>query len=161
MAMQFSGHLGRAAADLVDGRLAPAAEERAWHHVLSCPGCRRLVELEGWAKSQLSALRAPSPYDAPRPGDVPVELIGALRQLDDLDEWIDDEPRSRVVSRKATLAVVGAGSLGAAVLGLATLSSPPALPGEPTKAPASIRSAVPGPTGQGVTDNDRLRRTTR
>ena len=34
-------------------RPAPPAEaERAWAHVLACPGCRDLVEREGWVKTQ-------------------------------------------------------------------------------------------------------------
>ena len=54
--LSLSGHIGSKVSALVDGQLAPAEEERAWSHVLTCPGCRRLVEHEGWTKRQLGAL---------------------------------------------------------------------------------------------------------
>ena len=46
--LSLSGHIGAKASALVDGQLSPAEEERAWSHVLTCPGCRRRVEREGW-----------------------------------------------------------------------------------------------------------------
>ena len=50
------GHLGDRAAALVDGQLPRDQEERAWQHVLCCPGCRRLVEDQVAAKSLLGGL---------------------------------------------------------------------------------------------------------
>ena len=51
--LSLSGHIGSKVSALVDGQLPPSEEERAWSHVLTCPGCRRLVEHEGWTKRQL------------------------------------------------------------------------------------------------------------
>lgn len=48
------GHLGSRVAALVDGRLSPAEEERAWAHVHQCLQCRDLVAREGWIKTQLA-----------------------------------------------------------------------------------------------------------
>lgn len=50
------GHLGSRVSALLDGRLPPADEERAWEHVHLCHPCRDAVEREGWVKTQLAQL---------------------------------------------------------------------------------------------------------
>lgn len=141
--MSLSGHIGSLAADLVDCRLPAHVEERAWQHVFTCAGCRQRVESEGWAKQQLTALGAAQP--------TPESLMGSLRQLEDLDSWLDREPISaRTVLVRASVALAGAGSLGVAVLAWASLSAPPTVTGETTHVPASIHSGLPSPVGDPV-----------
>lgn len=143
MILNLGGHIGSSVSALVDGQLSAEDEERAWGHVLTCPGCRRLVAREGWTKSRLTTLATPGAVPAP------TRLLGALY---DVDAWaVVDELERRSNRRRATVALVGAGSVGAAVLGLMALTAPPAglgeVPGGP--APAVIRSEVAG-TGQGA-----------
>lgn len=59
------GHLGSRVAALVDGRLSPAEEERAWAHVHRCPQCRDLVTREGWIKTQLAGWSTASCPESP------------------------------------------------------------------------------------------------
>lgn len=123
---RLGGHLGSAVSALVDGQLDEATAERAWRHVLDCPPCRRLVEREGWVKRQLAQVAgAPAPHELP-----PDRLLGSLYQLEPGavdDAWaaveeIEARGRGR---RRAGLALVGAGSVSAAVLGLSALSGAP------------------------------------
>jgi anti-sigma factor RsiW len=130
--LKLHGHIGSTASALVDGQLSPAEEERAWRHVLGCPGCRRLVEKEGWVKQRLAGLASPGTYAAP------AGLMGALY---DVDAWATvDEIERRSTRRRATTALVGAGSVGIAVMAMMTVTSPPAGLGEVpgTRAPAMI-----------------------
>lgn len=134
MILKLHGHIGSTASALVDGQLSPAEEERAWKHVLGCPGCRRLVEREGWLKQRLAGLAAPGSF-APPP-----RLMGSLY---DVDAWATvDEIERRSTRRRATTALVGAGSVGFAVMALMTVTSPPAGRGEipGNQAPAMIGS---------------------
>ena len=101
--LSLSGHIGPKASALVDGQLSPSEEERAWSHVLTCPGCRRLVEHEGWTKRQLGALGGPS-EDAVDPSP---QLLGSLYAVDAWATVDAIEKRSR--RRRTTAAVVGGG----------------------------------------------------
>lgn len=137
----LSGHIGTRTSALVDGQLSPAEEERAWSHVLTCPGCRRLVEHEGWVKRQLGSLSDPEASD-PRP-----QLLGSLYAVDAWAAADRIEQHSR--RRRTIVAMVGGGAVGACVLGLLTLTG--GIPGRdvPTRpSPAVIRD-VPtrGPAG--------------
>jgi anti-sigma factor RsiW len=108
--LSLSGHIGAKASALVDGQLSPAEEERAWSHVLTCPGCRRLVEREGWVKRQLGSL------SAPEAADPPPQLLGSLYAVDAwaaVDEIEHDSRR-----RRTAVVLVGGGAVGACVLGL-------------------------------------------
>lgn len=131
----LSGHIGPSVSALVDGQLSAADEERVWSHVLVCPGCRRLVEREGWTKSRLRGLSVGDASQAPS------ELVGSLY---DLDAWsavarIEQESRRR----RTAVALVGAGSVGAAVLGIVAATTPPAGRDEiPGPSPAVIRSGT-------------------
>jgi anti-sigma factor RsiW len=119
----LSGHLGSSVSALVDGQLDAEATERAWQHVGQCQPCRRLVEHEGWVKRQLAQI-ADTPC-AEAPSD---RFLGSLLDLDPTavawaeTQEIEDRSRTR---RRAGIALVGAGSVSAAVLGLSTLSGAP------------------------------------
>jgi hypothetical protein len=130
MIIKLHGHIGSSASALVDGQLTKAEEERAWNHVLGCAGCRRLVEREGWIKQRLAGLAGPVAMAAP---------AGLLGSLYDVDAWAEvDEIERRSTRRRATVALVGAGSVGVAVLALMTATTPPAgrgeVPGRPSPA---------------------------
>jgi len=161
----LSGHLsGPTASALVDGQLGADASERAWDHVLHCPSCRRLVEREGWVKRQVSAMAArPLPEE-----QAPERLLGSLYDLrpdaetsrESLDAWsaveaLEQRGRTR---RRAGLALAGAGSVSAAVLGISALSGAPlGIGSAPSNTPATTLSrgsattspnrAVVAPTG--------------
>lgn len=135
--IQLNGHIGAGVSALVDGQLSPEEEERAWSHVLGCPGCRRRVEAEGWTKTQLRTF-------GPAPRTAPDSLVGALY---DVEAWAQVDEIERASRRRFTAtALVGAGTLGAAVLGIFALTSPPAglgeVPGTPS--PATIHSEQVG-----------------
>jgi anti-sigma factor RsiW len=147
--LKLHGHIGSTASALVDGQLSPAAEERAWKHVLGCPGCRRLVEREGWVKQRLAGLNA-----APGSFVAPPSLMGSLY---DVDAWATvDEIERRSTRRRTTTALVGAGSVGLAVIAVMAVTSPPAGLGEVpgNQAPARIdnpTAPVRDDPGTGVT----------
>ncbi|RNL66190.1 zf-HC2 domain-containing protein [Nocardioides marmoriginsengisoli] len=138
MILKLHGHIGSSASALVDGQLSAAEEERAWSHILGCPGCRRLVEREGWIKQRLAGLGAgPSQVAAP---------AGLLGTLYDVDAWAAvDEIERRSTRRRAAVAVAGASSVGIAVIALMTVTAPPVsrgeVPGQPS--PAMIGNGVP------------------
>lgn len=138
MILGLSGHLGDRVSALVDGQLSAAEEERAWGHAMTCPGCRRLIEREGWTKTRLATLSDPG--ETARPG-----LLGTLY---DVDAWATVDAIERGTrTRRTALAVAGVGSIGAAVLGLVAFTSPPAGMGEPTPtrpAPASVSTDLAG-----------------
>jgi hypothetical protein len=136
---RLGGHLGSSVSALVDGQLDEESTERAWDHVLHCPPCRRLVEHEGWTKRQLAKIA-----DAPRPEEPSDRFLGSLLDLDPSafdasDAWAETgrlEDRSRA-RRRAGIALVGAGSVSAAVFGLSTLTATPMGVGGTTGTPAS------------------------
>lgn len=143
LAGHLTGHVGDSVSALVDGQLSEAEEERVWSHVLGCPGCRRLVEHEGWTKNRLRALSGQATHDAPP------DLLG---QLYAVEAWATVDRIERTSRRRrAAVAVVGAGSVGMAVLGIVGATTAPAgrgeLPGTP--APATLRSGVPGAAASG------------
>ena len=115
--LSLSGHIGTKASALVDGQLPPAEAERAWSHVLTCPGCRRLVEHEGWVKRQLGSLSAPESVDPPP------QLLGSLYAVDAWAAVDEIEKQSR--RRRTAAVVVGSGAVGACVLGLLTITGGP------------------------------------
>jgi len=116
----FNGHLGAAASALVDGQLDAESTERAWEHVTDCPECRQLVEREGWIKRQISSIGVGPVESAPSD-----QLMGTLLDLGPVaDAWaqVDEIERRGRNRRRAGIALVGAGSVSAAVFGLSTLS---------------------------------------
>jgi anti-sigma factor RsiW len=142
--LKLHGHIGSTASALVDGQLSPAEEERAWKHVLGCPGCRRLVEKEGWLKQRLAGLGVP-------PVTTPPSLMGSLY---DVDAWAAvDQIERHSTRRRTTTALVGAGSVGIAVLAVMAVTSPPAGLGElpANRAPAMIDRSAPATVGSAGT----------
>ena len=140
--LSFTGHIGTKASALVDGQLSDAEEEKAWAHVLTCPGCRRLVEHEGWVKRQLGALSRPAG------AELPPQLLGSLYAVDAWAAADEIEKHSR--RRRTALVAVGGGAVGACVLGLLTVTGGPVgrgdVPSRPS--PAMIRGEqVRGPVG--------------
>ena len=136
MILKLHGHIGSTASALVDGQLSAAEEERAWKHVVGCPGCRRLVEKEGWLKQRLAGLAMP-------PVSAPPSLMGSLY---DVDAWAAVDEIERHTNRRRTAsALVGAGSVGFAVLAVMAVSSPPAGLGEVpvNRSPAMINRTTP------------------
>jgi anti-sigma factor RsiW len=139
--LSLSGHIGSKVSALVDGQLPPADEERAWSHVLTCPGCRRLVEHDGWTKRQLGTLCGSSVMDPPP------QLLGSLYAVDAWSAVDEIEKRSR--RRRTAVVLVGGGAVGACVLGLVTVAGGPTSRDVPARpSPATIRGEVThGPAG--------------
>lgn len=159
----LGGHLGAAVSALVDGQLDEESSERAWAHVADCASCRRLVQREGWVKRQLAEMACGAP-DAPGP---PSDLLGSLYGLEPLAggpverhaaapagvhpsaraSWaaVEQLERRDRPRRRAGLALVGVGSVSAAVLGLSTLGAAPlgigGAPGQPP--PSALTRATP------------------
>lgn len=139
--LSLSGHIGPKASALVDGQLSADEEERAWSHVLACPGCRRLVEHEGWTKRQLGSLSGSAP-DAPSDG-----LLGSLYDVDARVAWAEvGVIERRSVRRRTTAVVVGGSAVGACALALLSVTGPPVSRGDaPTRpTPANISGGVSG-----------------
>jgi hypothetical protein len=145
---RFGGHLGTSVSALVDGQLDEEAAERAWEHVLGCAHCRAQVEREAWIKRRLSTMGGNEPS---------ARLLGSLQglpadgapSLESLEAWaeVDRLEESTRGRRRAAVALVGAGSVSAAVLGFAALGSfglggPPPV-GSPA---AQISGSTPTPT---------------
>lgn len=153
------GHLGASVSALVDGQLDEDSTERALRHVLVCPPCRRLVEHESALKRRLALFA-----EGPRAGEPSDQLIGSLRGLDPIaGAWAETqevEDGSRTL-RRAGLAIVGAGSVSAAVFGLTALGGPVGtpttsiggstiLPTRATVAPSgTVHGRLPGWTATG------------
>lgn len=136
--LSLSGHLGAKVAALVDGQLAPATEERAWTHVLSCPGCRQLVEHERWTKQRLGL-----PVAACAPPTPPPSLLESLQAVDDWAALPPSEARGH--GRRVGLVAVGGGAIAASVLGLVAVTGGAVVRGDvpPRPSPASIRGDLP------------------
>ena len=160
--LSLSGHIGTKASALVDGQLSPSEEERAWSHVLTCPGCRRAVEHEGWVKRQLGSLSG-----APLGGDPTQRLLGSLYAV---DAWAQvDEIERRSVRRRTTAVLVGGGAVSACVLGILAVTGAPTARTDvpPRPSPANISGELPGrttptaPTGTETTRPPALARRSR
>jgi hypothetical protein len=142
------GHLGASVSALVDGQLDEESTDRAWQHVLVCPPCRRLVEHETEVKRALAQFA-----EAPRLDEPSDQFIGSLQHLDPAalawaeTDRIETSGRNR---RRAGIALVGAGSVSAAVFGLSALGGAPSTPttsiGGSTDAVTPTRALV-APTG--------------
>jgi anti-sigma factor RsiW len=151
--LSLSGHIGAKASALVDGQLSAAEEERVWSHVLTCPGCRQLVEHEGYVKRSLGALSSPGAADPPS------DLLGSLYAVDATavnaaaDAWAAVDQIERQHRRRRTTAVaLGGGAVGACMLGLIAVTGGPAVRSDvPRPSPAMIRGDQPrGPVGSPI-----------
>ena len=145
------GHVGARVSALIDGQLSPAESERLWAHVHHCSLCRAQVEREGWVKTQLAGLA----LSCPQP-PAPHELKGALSGV---AHWDAPAPAVSMPSaerrRMMTFAAIGAGSIGAAMVGVIALSVPAETPGVDRRGPASnitqsSESPTPAPRGRSL-----------
>jgi anti-sigma factor RsiW len=107
-------HLGSRVSALVDGRLPAAEEERLWEHVHTCHPCRDLVEREGWVKTRLASLS----FDG---AGAPAGLKDSLMSPSTALRPAPFATASR--SRHRSLAVIGGGAAGAAVVGVLALGA--------------------------------------
>lgn len=146
MIFRFGPHLGSSVSALVDGQLDPASAEKAWDHVLRCPGCRAQVERETWVKRKLGTLCGNEPS---------ARLLGTLQRLPAVGaepesasvdaawaatDHLEREGRNR--RRVGLVAAAGAGGVSMAVLGFAAIST---LGVGGAVAPASVRGGTPSP----------------
>jgi len=137
------GHVGARVSALIDGQLSRAESERLWAHVHQCQLCRAAVEREGWVKTQLAGLA----HSCPQP-PAPHALKGALSGV--ASQW-PSGPTSGMPSaerrRMVTFAAIGAGSIGAAMVGVIAMSVPAETPGVDRRGPASnITQSSESPT---------------
>ncbi|HRV68424.1 MAG TPA: hypothetical protein P5108_03160 [Marmoricola sp.] len=112
MISRLSGHIGDKAAALVDGQLSPEASERAWSHVLGCPGCRQIVEYEAWTKRQLGALSTHPEARIPAPSE---HLIDILQSVECAAPIFSSGDPAR--NPRRTVGVLGAGALSVVLAG--------------------------------------------
>ena len=113
-------HLGSRVSALLDGRLPPAEEERAWAHVHECHPCRDLVEREGWVKTRLAGLSLADREECEAPDRLKSSLLGCGSAL--------TPPHfatatTGVRARHRSLVVIGGGAAGAAVFGVLALGA--------------------------------------
>jgi hypothetical protein len=111
------GHLGPRVSALLDGRLAPEEEERAWAHVHACHPCRDLVEREGWVKTRLAGL---STGVQAAPDGLKHSLLGGPGPA------LAPEPFPTAVPTRTLhrgLMAIGGGAAGAAVVGVLALGA--------------------------------------
>lgn len=106
-----SQHLGTRVSALLDGQLAADEADCAWAHVAACTSCRESVQRETWIKQRMAGLSALT--------TAPTSLKGDLLRPEHCGERREHR---RVVS----LAAVGGGAVGAAMMGFIALSPAPA-----------------------------------
>ena len=126
-------HVGTRVSALIDGQLSRAESERLWAHVHQCDLCRAQVEREGWVKTQLAGLA----LSCPQP-PAPHALKGALSGV--AAAWPPGPAASAPTAerrRMMTFAAIGAGSIGAAMVGVIAMSVPAETPGVDRRGPAT------------------------
>lgn len=142
------GHLGARVSDLLDGRLPPPEEERAWDHVHTCHHCRDLVEREGWVKHRLAGLGFAA-------GPVPSGLKGSLLDPATLAGGFTPGERYLTPERprlRAGVLAASGGAVGMAVVGLVTLvAAPSSAPALERRTPTQVRDSGPAPAEIGTT----------
>lgn len=137
------GHVGARVSALIDGQLPPAESERLWSHVHQCSFCREQVEREGWVKTRLAGLALSCP-----PPSAPRDLRGSLSCL---SAYADPAAPLGLHSgerrRMMAFAALGAGSIGAAMVGVIALSVPAEAPGVDRRLPTtSLTQSTPSPS---------------
>lgn len=138
------GHVGNRVGALVDGQLPREEAERLWHHVHGCQRCSARVEREGWVKMQLAGLASSWPESAPlglRAGLADRAPLGA-------PQYVAPAPESaRAGDHRGalTVAVIGASSIGAAMIGVIALNvAAPDRPADRRTAVTSFQTPAPG-----------------
>ncbi len=149
MMRKLGGHLGATVSALVDGQLDPESTERAWQHVLTCASCRSDVQREAWVKRRLATMcgNEPSARLLGSLQQLPSHVVGSAPTWAALAAWaeVDSLEESTRGRRRVGFAVAGAGSVSAAVLGFAALSSFGLGGSAPAGSPAaSISGSTPG-----------------
>lgn len=148
------GHLGTRVSALLDGRLTPHEEERAWSHVHACHPCRDAVEREGWVKTHLAQWSSAVPASSSpslkesllacateRPA-YPVEPAPALTGT------------ATASSGHRHVVALGGSVLGVAVMGLVALGAAPAnAPQWDRRGP--LTSVVPASPASSITGDQR------
>lgn len=133
------GHLGPRASALLDGQLPEGEAERAWAHVQDCHSCRDMVEREGWIKRRLAGL---SHESAGAPDTLKGTLLNSSPEsLPQCYLGFDDHPR-----RGITVAAIGGGAVGAAVMGVLALGAAPASAPTTDRPLPSLSITNSGPT---------------
>lgn len=162
--MTFLGHLGPRVSDLLDERLDDSEAAAAWLHVDGCSACQKLVETESWVKSTLSSLGEPR-GDAQR---APDRLRGRLvddaliSSYADAANWVRRPTPTDQRRHRWTIAAIGGGAVGAAVLGIVALgASPGQAPGPERRVPVtnvrstdSVRTTPASPSPARTTSPD-------
>ncbi|GEM_PF-5231142 len=135
----LSGHLtGEQVTAYADGQIKASETERVTAHLQHCTQCANAVQREAWLKVRLSGLGGPMP--------VTPKVVGLL-DFDDqrLESPIAPPPtRSK---RRTTIALAGAGTVGAAVFGVMGVIGP-----DSGSLPARISSVVIGSVSAGVSE---------
>jgi hypothetical protein len=164
-------HLGSRVSALLDGRLPPDEEERAWAHVHECHPCRDLVEREGWVKTRLAGLSLADRMDCGAPDRLKDSLL-ASSTLSAGRTSLAGSPFSTAPTsarhRHRSLALIGGGAAGAAVVGVLALGAA-GTPQLDRRAPSDLSRPTPSsnPTLDGRLDDrapgdvQRLRRNQR
>jgi len=116
-------HLGSRVSALLDGRLPPAEEERAWAHVHECHPCRDLVEREGWIKTRLAGLSFADRSECEAPDRLKNSLLAASGCGSALTSPQFPTSGTSVRARHRTLVAISGGAAGAAVVGVLALGA--------------------------------------
>ncbi|MFW6775838.1 hypothetical protein ACOACO_16255 [Nocardioides sp. CPCC 205120] len=135
--MTLLGHLGTKVSDLLDERLDERASANAWAHVAECPSCQQQVETEAWVKRTLSTLASTAP-DCAAPdslrGRLSAERLVASYAA--APEWVDP-PADDDRRHRWTVAAIGGGAVGAAMLGIVALGASPQAPAADRRPPTA------------------------
>lgn len=133
------GHVGAKVSALIDGQLPAAESERLWNHVHGCAWCREHVEREGWIKTRLAGLGGECAQPAP-PNYLHSVLCQSARY--DTADAAADLPHNGVRRRTVAVAVAGAGSVGAAMIGVFALTFPAGTPSVDRRGPTTSLTGV-------------------
>ncbi|GAB3074499.1 hypothetical protein [Nocardioides zeae] len=140
--MTILGHLGGTTiSDLLDDRLAEHDAELAWAHVDDCDVCQQHLETEAWVKNALSALPEPrcGLSEAFRGRLCDDELIASYAQA---GSWVLPPTAADQRRHRWTLAAVGGGAVGAAMLGVVALGATSPAPAPTNRPAASSYTAI-------------------
>jgi hypothetical protein len=116
-------HLGSRVSALLDGRLPAEEEERAWAHVHECHPCRDLVEREGWVKTRLAGLSFADRSECEAPDRLKSSLLAAAGCGSALSPPPFPTTATSARARHRSLAAIGGGAAGAAVVGVLALGA--------------------------------------
>lgn len=116
-------HLGSRVSALLDGRLPPAEEERAWAHVHECHPCRDLVEREGWVKTRLAGLSFADRSACEATDRLKSSLLAASGCGSAMTSPQFPTSGASFLARHRSLVAIGGGAAGAAVVGVLALGA--------------------------------------